>query len=97
MDDDSEHKVDDSDNECVLDSEKKKMGRRRVKVGQRAMATLHYSLSKCEHFYLFFSYPTPSFLLLALILLGLGEATRSELFGTKGLPLLLHITHQSCT
>ena len=54
-----------------------------MKLGQRAMATLHYSLSKCEHFYLFFSYPTPSFLLLALILLGPGEATRSELFGTE--------------
>ena len=57
-----------------------KLGRRRVKLCQRVMATLQCYVRICI---VFFSCPTPNVLLLAPILLGLGEATHSELLGTK--------------
>ena len=56
-----------------------KLGRRRVALCPRVMATQNVSI-----FELFFSCPTPTLLLLTPILHGLGEVTHSELLGMEG-------------
>ena len=72
MDYDSEHKVDDSDDGWVLDSEWI------WEESEIAMLTVEMWVSLSG-----FSCQTSASLLLAPILLGLGEATHSELLGTK--------------
>ena len=55
MDDDSEHKVDDLMDGCLILN---KLVRRRVKLCQRVMAILHCSLMNCKHFYQVFPVQT---------------------------------------
>ena len=60
-----------------------KLGRRRVKLSHRVMATLQCWTIEIWALLLGFSCPTPTLLLWAPVLLWLGEATHSELFSPK--------------
>ena len=74
--DDSEHKVDDSDYGRVLDSEL--IGEEESDIGSESDGKTAMLTVEMIAFLSFFFCPTPTLLLLAPILLGLGEATRSE-------------------
>ena len=79
--DDSEHKVDDSDDGWMLDSEEFGQEESEI-VSESDCKTAMFTVEMCA-LWSSFTRPTPALLLLAPILLGLGEATHSELLGTK--------------
>ena len=83
MDDYSEHKVDDSNDGWVLDSEK--VGEKESDIVSDSENDGNTAMLAAEIwvFLLGFSCPTPTLLLLAPILLWPGEATQLELLGTK--------------